>query len=113
MTVASDRLPIGYRFVSPFLGDCEITNYVAQTPEQFMRNEPPSFDYVVRCGSERAKKYMTAEFVADQEAWARSPRPRPGLDVLLSDEQAADVAVASGWIEDTPEARAAYLAGDE
>ena len=28
----------------------------------------------------------------------------------LTDEDCADVAVASGWIPDTPEARAAYLA---
>lgn len=28
----------------------------------------------------------------------------------LTDADVADVAVASGWIEDTPEARAAYLA---
>lgn len=31
----------------------------------------------------------------------------------MTDEQACDVAVASGWIEDTPAARAAYLAGEE
>lgn len=38
----------------------------------------------------------------------REMAPRP-----LTDEQACDVAVASGWVEDTPEARAAYLAGGD
>lgn len=28
----------------------------------------------------------------------------------LTDKDVCDIAVASGWIEDTPEARAAYLA---
>lgn len=31
----------------------------------------------------------------------------------LTDREAADVAVASGWIEDTKEARAAWLSRDE
>jgi hypothetical protein len=29
----------------------------------------------------------------------------------LTGDEVCDIAVASGWIEDTPEARAAYLAG--
>lgn len=42
---------------------------------------------------------------------ARPAGPGPGY--ALTDAQACNVAVASGWIEDTPEARAAYLAGKE
>lgn len=36
-----------------------------------------------------------------------------GSGYVLTDDQACDVAVASGWIEDTPDARAAYLAEDQ
>ena len=53
---------------------------------------------------------------APHDNQGRTPRERvaaglPAYD--LTDQQSADVAVASGWIEDTPEARAAYLAGEE
>lgn len=34
----------------------------------------------------------------------------PSLGRPLTDDEVCDIAVASGWIEDTPEARAAYLA---
>lgn len=38
-------------------------------------------------------------------------RVRVGLPAYeLSDADVCDIAVASGWIEDTPEARARYLA---
>lgn len=40
-------------------------------------------------------------------------RPLPKGGWTLSDDAVTDIAVASGWIEDTPEARAAYLAGDD
>lgn len=40
-------------------------------------------------------------------------RPSPRGGYALSDLACADIAVASGWIEDTPEARAAYLARKE
>jgi hypothetical protein len=33
-----------------------------------------------------------------------------GAGYDLTDADVCDIAVASGWIEDTPEARAAYLA---
>lgn len=70
---AADRLPIGYRFTMLGFGHCEITSHATQTPEQFMRDELPPVDYLVRCGPERVKKIMTHECVTEamgvQEGW--------------------------------------------
>ena len=71
--MSDERLPVGYRFTNPFLGHCEITGHATQTPEEFLRDIKPRFDYAVRCGPERVKKLMTHEFVVDaagvQEGW--------------------------------------------
>jgi hypothetical protein len=59
------------------------------------------------CGEDHP---MTDQPPRDEQG--RTPRERvaAGLPAyVLTDEQCADVAVASGWIPDTPEARAAYL----
>lgn len=69
----TDRLPVGYRFTLPGFGHCEITGHAVQTPEQFIQDIRPQFDYVVRCGPHRVKKLMTHEIITDacgvQEGW--------------------------------------------